>query len=85
VIKTFGGYVQEELRHRLSQLIDMGFHNYILTKCHGVVSQTYVGDITIVPNIPKSYYLEILTSTNSNFAENIALAGERATWPSIKD
>ena len=47
------------------------------------MSQRYYGDITIVPNISYSDFLNILSNPTPESIREAALKGERATWSSI--
>jgi hypothetical protein len=63
-------------------LIELGVQNYFLIKAHALVSQTFVGDITIVPNLPWKYYTNIVARVTDTFVKDIGNLGEKGTWQS---
>jgi hypothetical protein len=47
-----------------------------------VLSQGYVGDVTIVPNISYGDYQSLMSNPTPESLVQARLRGERATWPS---
>jgi predicted acylesterase/phospholipase RssA len=72
--------VRSEFVHRLRQLA-MCFPS--LRIFSAVIQQTYVGHITIVPNLSLNDYMHVVTNpTVKSFQRSIAV-GQRSTWPHI--
>jgi NTE family protein len=50
---------------------------------HSVLSQRYMGDITVAPHYKLKHYASILSNPSSDFISELMLQGERATWPKL--
>uniref|UniRef100_A0A1D1Y645 Lipase 4 n=1 Tax=Anthurium amnicola TaxID=1678845 RepID=A0A1D1Y645_9ARAE len=72
-----------EIQHRLNQLSELGITGSLIYRIQAIVSQRYVGDITIVPQIAYTDFLNLLTNPTPEILKDATLRGERATWPKI--
>src|SRR6476661_3590621 len=72
-----------EFQHRLHQIFELGFTPKLLMKAYAVLEQKYYGDITIVPNIPFSYYLHLVGNPTDDMVARYTVLGEQATWPKL--
>ena len=84
-IRQLGNVVSEELSHRLAQIIDLGFHSYPLFKIHSILTQKYVGDVTMVPTFKISEFFSVISTPTNEMFKTYGRKGEIATWPSIID
>ena len=76
-------FAQSEAIYRLAALADYGIFPNTLTKAVSVLSQTYSGDITILPEISYSDFPSMLSNPTTEFMVEAMLRGERATWPKL--
>ena len=76
-------FAKSEAIHRMTSLAEAGFMPNILTKTASVMSQTYSGDITILPEVPYTDFPKVLSNPTPNFIRDSMLNGERATWPKL--
>ncbi|KAK4241191.1 acyl transferase/acyl hydrolase/lysophospholipase [Achaetomium macrosporum] len=74
---------KEETLHRMHFLAELGFLPNVLTKLLSVLSQTYSGDITILPEVALHDLPLILKNPTPEFMLRNCLMGERATWPKL--
>ncbi len=74
---------KEEVLHRMHFLAEMGVFPNTLTKLLAVVSQTYSGDINILPEIQMTDLPLMLKNPTPSFMLRNCLIGERATWPKL--
>lgn len=73
-----------EMKHRFSQLIDLGFLPSVLERFLNMFSQTYVGHVTIWPRFNIMDYIHLMRMPNhSNELERFVQAGRLRTYPSI--
>ena len=49
----------------------------------GTISQTYTGDITIVPDMDPDAYTKLIANPTPEFLTRSLEVGERATWPHV--
>jgi hypothetical protein len=63
-------------------MTELGFTSKILTKFGAIMDQQYQGDITIVPDIPFSWYPFIISNPKTPMVASFTVMGEKATWPS---
>ncbi|RKP10143.1 acyl transferase/acyl hydrolase/lysophospholipase [Thamnocephalis sphaerospora] len=73
----------QEVYHRLTQLDDVGIMRSLTSRLRSIVSQRYVGDITILPRIDWSRFLGLLTNPSDEAITEFIQNGERSTWPKI--
>jgi hypothetical protein len=72
-----------EVKHRFSQLSDLGLFPSIVQRFLNIFSQTYVGNITIWPTPKLEDYLNILRMPScSNELERFVEVGRQRTYPS---
>ncbi|KAL7754482.1 Lipase 5 [Sorochytrium milnesiophthora] len=76
-------FSRSELNLRCNQLKELGLLPELLYRVQSIVSQKYVGDITIIPDIEVGDYLNILTNPSAETMLMATLKGEQATWPKI--
>ena len=76
-------FAQSEAIYRLTVMADHGILPNTLTKAASVLSQTYSGDITILPEISYADFPNMLSNPTTNFIVEAMLRGERATWPKL--
>lgn len=62
-------------------MIEWGYRKTFLIKLQSMLGQTYVGDITIIPYFPLSFYGLILANPTIDMSKDYSFLGERATWP----
>eukprot|EP00283_Hemiselmis_rufescens_P004916 CAMPEP_0173430848 /NCGR_PEP_ID=MMETSP1357-20121228/9163_1 /TAXON_ID=77926 /ORGANISM="Hemiselmis rufescens, Strain PCC563" /LENGTH=590 /DNA_ID=CAMNT_0014395255 /DNA_START=1 /DNA_END=1773 /DNA_ORIENTATION=+ len=72
--------VKSEILHRCSQGIQLGIVPSFLG---GLLSQKYVGDVTIVPPLSISGYARVISNPTSSSLSEFVRVGEKRTWPSI--
>jgi predicted acylesterase/phospholipase RssA len=72
-----------EFNLRCNQLRELGKLPQSLHRMQSVVSQRYMGDITIVPNLKIKDYLNIFNNPTKDSMMQASLEGERAAWPSM--
>jgi TAG lipase/steryl ester hydrolase/phospholipase A2/LPA acyltransferase len=82
-IEELTAMAKEESLHRMHFLAELGFLPNLLTKLLSVLSQTYSGDITILPEIALHDLPLILKNPTPEFMLRNCLMGERATWPKL--
>ena len=63
-------------------MTEIGFSSKILMKISAIIEQKYQGDITIVPEIPISWYGSIISNPRAHMVSSFTVIGEKATWPS---
>ncbi|QIW97811.1 hypothetical protein AMS68_003329 [Peltaster fructicola] len=74
---------KEELLFRLKMSAEFGLFPTASTRLRALISQTYQGDINIVPQVARAHYLRILSNPTPEFMIEACEAGEKATWPKI--
>ncbi|KAJ9084219.1 Lipase 5, variant 3 [Entomophthora muscae] len=73
---------KSELQHRLQQLGELGVMKSFVYRMQNILSQKYVGDITIVPDISYSDFTRIFTNPSQEDVIEAVSRGEKALWPS---
>ena len=76
-------FAQSEAIYRLAGLADHGIFPNTLTKAVSVLSQTYSGDITILPEVSYTEFPSMLSNPTEEYMTKSILRGERATWPKL--
>lgn len=74
---------KEEALHRLQFMADLGVFPNLMTKCRGILSQKYSGDITILPEITMHDLPRLMSNPTTDFMLRSSVLGERATWPKL--
>ncbi|ORZ31495.1 acyl transferase/acyl hydrolase/lysophospholipase [Catenaria anguillulae PL171] len=76
-------FSRNEFNLRCNQLRELGLLPEVLYRAQSIVSQKYMGDITIIPEVQVSDFVNILTNPTPKSMLESTLKGERATWPKI--
>lgn len=76
-------FASSELNLRCNQLRELGILPELLYRAQSIVSQRYMGDITIIPNIHISDYMKIVSNPTPESILAATLKGEKATWPKV--
>ncbi|KNE55964.1 hypothetical protein AMAG_01815 [Allomyces macrogynus ATCC 38327] len=76
-------FSRNEFTLRCNQLRELGLLPELLYRVQSIVSQTYQGDLTIIPDLTVTDWLHILTNPTPKAMLEATLKGERATWPKI--
>lgn len=69
--------------HGLSNMAEYFDDSTTLKMVHSIFSQTYTGDITILPDTAWVRYVEILANPDEKFMRQAMRSGEEATWPKL--
>jgi hypothetical protein len=64
-------------------MIESGIFRSALFRFISIIKQRYTGDITIVPNINLSEYLQLVSNPKNPTLIHHVLTGQQATWPQI--
>lgn len=75
--------VGSELKFRLSQLSKCGIFTHTCHRLLAIMSQPYIGDITIVPDLSVSDLLGMFAPSTPRSVRDAIDKGERAAWPYI--
>ncbi|CCD25358.1 triacylglycerol lipase NDAI_0F00390 [Naumovozyma dairenensis CBS 421] len=76
--------VNEEIIHYLGVGAELGIARMPLTKLRSMLSQTYSGNVTILPDISMVSQLpNVLVNPTQQFLLHETMLGARATWPKI--
>jgi TAG lipase/steryl ester hydrolase/phospholipase A2/LPA acyltransferase len=75
--------VMDSAIHGLSNMAEYFDDSTTLKMLHSIFSQTYTGDITILPDTAWTRYVEILANPDQEFMRKAMRSGEEATWPKI--
>lgn len=71
---------ESEIRHRITQAADLGMLPRQFDFLMGVLSQTYSGDITIVPDVGWDDYRRLLSNPTPEWIREATVRSERNTW-----
>ncbi|KAG2230098.1 hypothetical protein INT48_004360 [Thamnidium elegans] len=82
-INFFLRLVKEEFQHRFLQLKELGISPNGIMRLENVLSQRYLGDITIAPELSYKDIRRILSNPDFESANKFIERGERATWPKM--
>ncbi|KAJ9084224.1 Lipase 5 [Entomophthora muscae] len=74
---------RSELQHRLQQLGELGVMKSFVYRMQNILSQKYVGDITIVPDMSYSDFTRIFTNPSQEDVLEAVSRGEKALWPKM--
>lgn len=75
--------VMDSAIHGLSSMAEYFDDSTTLKMLHSIFSQTYTGDITILPDTAWTKYTEILANPDQDFMRKAMRSGEEATWPKL--
>lgn len=76
-------FFTSELIHYLLILSEMDIYKNLLTKFISLLSQSYSGDITILPDFYISDFKKIFVNPTPEFISDFIIRGARSTWPKI--
>ena len=82
-LQNLSVFAKSEAIHRMTSLAAAGFMPNVLTKTVSVLSQTYSGDITILPEVSYVDFPKVLSNPTPDFIMDAMRKGERATWPKL--
>lgn len=85
--KLFHGiskFVAFEISHYCDILTEMGIFLNLATKIKQLFTQSYTGDITILPEIQLGEQPKILINPTPSFMWEVILRGARATWSKLE-
>lgn len=72
-----------EIKFRLLELFELGWMPDRLSVLENVITQRYVGDITIFPQPQMKNYLQMFTNPSSAVIGRYMQEGQRQTWPKL--
>ncbi|CUM64696.1 uncharacterized protein PRCAT00002305001 [Priceomyces carsonii] len=72
-----------EVIHYLQILNEMDIYKNFSNKMISILSQSYSGNITILPDVKISDFKNILENPTPEFLVDFIIRGERASWPKI--
>jgi len=75
--------LKSELKHRVTQLSELGLIPTFLSNIQPILTQTYRGDITIVPQISVFQYRRLISNPNSQMIQECITKGRWSTWSKI--
>eukprot|EP01114_Cavostelium_apophysatum_P018975 TRINITY_DN5981_c0_g1_i1.p1 TRINITY_DN5981_c0_g1~~TRINITY_DN5981_c0_g1_i1.p1 ORF type:complete len:697 (+),score=203.74 TRINITY_DN5981_c0_g1_i1:172-2262(+) len=76
-------FLKSELRHRTKQLQELGLIRGFLTMLEPLVTQTYHGDVTLVPPFSLMSYVYLFSAPMEEFIAKNVENGRKNTWPKI--
>lgn len=72
-----------EIIHYLQILHELDIQRNLTSKLIAVLTQRYLGDITILPELDPKDYLELFSDPSPEFLLRFILKGAKAAWPKI--
>ncbi|EGV62302.1 patatin-domain-containing protein, partial [Yamadazyma tenuis ATCC 10573] len=72
-----------ELIHYFQIFNEMDIYKNLSTKLISLLSQSYSGDITILPNYKLSDFTKVFSNPTPQFIADFIIRGARSTWPKI--
>ncbi|KAI5918659.1 acyl transferase/acyl hydrolase/lysophospholipase [Camillea tinctor] len=82
-LQTITTLATSEALHRMQIMAEVGIFPNLASKLRSILSQTYSGDINILPAIGILDLPKILANPTVEFMIRSCLLGERATWPKL--
>ncbi|GMM29927.1 triacylglycerol lipase [Martiniozyma asiatica (nom. inval.)] len=79
----FASLLSYESIHYLNVLSEFGICENLATKLKHMLSQSYSGDITILPDLYPSEFDKTLSNPSPSFVWDCILKGARGTWPKL--
>lgn len=76
-------FVTSEIIHYLLILSELNIHKNLCGKLITLLSQSYSGDVTILPDLTLSDFLKIFENPTPEFLLDFTFRGARATWPKL--
>lgn len=83
LIYKLSGLLSMELSHYCDIMNELGIMSNLATKLRQLMSQSYSGDITILPKLSLGDQSKILVNPTPAFIWDCILQGARATWPKL--
>ncbi|CAH6720421.1 triacylglycerol lipase 4 [[Candida] jaroonii] len=83
VLNNIYDLFSSELVHFLQILSEMDIYKNLSIKCISLLSQSYSGDITILPNFKVNDFQKIFDNPTPEFIADFIIRGARATWPKV--
>lgn len=83
VLNNIYDLFSSELVHFLQILNEMDIYKNLSIKCISLLSQSYSGDITILPNFKINDFQKIFVNPTPDFIADFIIRGARATWPKV--
>jgi len=74
---------KSEIKHRVTQMSELGLIPSVFQSIPPIVTQQYHGDITIVPEINLKDYKNLFSNPTQTFIEECIIKGRLSTWPKI--
>lgn len=81
--KLLKSLIFSEIKHRLSQLQEIGILPEAINKMINLVTQTYHGNVTIFPVPSPKDYLKSVTNPSKEMIANCSIHSSRRTFPQI--
>eukprot|EP01100_Stratorugosa_tubuloviscum_P000905 TRINITY_DN11_c1_g1_i1.p1 TRINITY_DN11_c1_g1~~TRINITY_DN11_c1_g1_i1.p1 ORF type:complete len:704 (+),score=255.15 TRINITY_DN11_c1_g1_i1:124-2112(+) len=82
-LNTLRRLISSEVAHRLQQMAELGILPSLFCKLQPLITQSYMGDITIIPKFYLSAYLKIISNPTEQFRQECIVVAEKSTWPKI--
>ncbi|KAI9219552.1 acyl transferase/acyl hydrolase/lysophospholipase [Blastocladiella britannica] len=76
-------FSRNEFNLRCNQLRELGLLPEVLYRVQSIVSQKYLGDVTIIPDIDVVDFGNVMTNPTPKSMIASTIKGERATWPKV--
>lgn len=74
---------KSEIKHRVTQLAQLGLIPPMLNMIHPLITQKYVGDITIIPEITLTDYFFLISNPTPEMISRCVQKGMKSTWPKL--
>lgn len=75
--------LKSELKHRVTQLQELGLIPKLFSNLHPFITQKYRGDITIVPKIPLKHYTKLVSNPTQEMIQECISKGKESTFPKL--
>jgi len=75
--------VKSEIKHRITQLAQLGLIPPMLSSLHPLLTQKYVGDITIIPQITWRDYMFLISNPTPEMIATCVQKGMKSAWPKL--
>ncbi|KAI1818242.1 patatin-domain-containing protein [Poronia punctata] len=82
-VRKVTSLAKSEAIHRMQFMAELGVLPNLVGKLKSILSQTYAGDVNILPAIGVFDLPNILKNPTTEFMTRSCLLGERATWPKL--
>eukprot|EP00002_Diphylleia_rotans_P036215 TRINITY_DN7959_c0_g1_i1.p1 TRINITY_DN7959_c0_g1~~TRINITY_DN7959_c0_g1_i1.p1 ORF type:complete len:575 (+),score=113.28 TRINITY_DN7959_c0_g1_i1:46-1770(+) len=78
-----GALIYTEVLHRFRQLSIIGLLPSFVEPILPILTQPYMGDITIIPKPAFSDYIKVVSNPSISFVSSCTTLAERNTWPKV--